>query len=634
MRTSIATVCISGSLEEKMRAAAEVGFDGVEIFEQDLMTSPLSPEQVVDLAEELDLSLDLYQPFRDLEGVSEEVFADNLYRIEEKFRLMQRLGMDLMLVCSNVVTATEWTDHVAVDQLGRAADVAAKYGVRLAYEALAWGRYINTYEHAWSIVEQADRPNLGVCLDSFHILSRRSDPSGFATIPAEKIFFLQLADAPEMMMDLLSWSRHYRNFPGEGSFDLVNFMVELTRAGYAGPVSLEIFNDVFRQTDVVRTTRDAYRSLIWLADATCAALPSAGIDPDTAANTMGLKPLEPVAAPTGWDYAEVKAQETEEITTLLTQLGFTDRGMHRTKDVRLFASGDARIVLNDLPDGATGPVIAGMGFQLPEPKIAANRARHLQIPTAHRANRADEMVLRGVLAPDGTEVFFSPEQNGTEPGWLKEFGDPNQQPGAHELISGLDHVNLAQPWQYFDEAILFYTAAFGLETQPPADVASPQGLVRSQVMRTADGTIRMPLNMVPQVLDVAPTHNQGSEQTVTGNHVQMRRSAYPQHLAFATDDIIGLAQNAATAGLRFLPVPDNYYEDLQARFRLDEEFLHQLQQHHLLYDRDPDGEFLHFYTRTVGTVFFEVVERRSGYNGYGAPNAPVRMAAQYALERY
>lgn len=634
MRTSIATVCISGSLEEKMRAAAEVGFDGVEIFEQDLMTSPLSPEQVVDLARELGITLDLYQPFRDLEGVSEEVFAENLYRLEEKFRLMQRLGMELILICSNVGTATDWNDDVAIDQLGRAADLGAKYGIRLAYEALAWGRYVNTYEHAWSLVEQADRPNLGVCLDSFHILSRRSDPSAFSTIPAEKIFFLQLADAPEMMMDLLSWSRHYRNFPGEGSFDLVNFMVELTRAGYTGPVSLEIFNDVFRQTDVVRTTRDALRSLVWLADATCAALPAAGIDPQSEANAMGLEALEPVAAPTGWDYAEIKAEETEEIATLLTQLGFTDRGMHRTKDVRLFASGDARIVLNELPLGVSGSVIAGLGFQLPDPKTSADRARHLQIPPAHRANRADEMVLRGVLAPDGTEVFFAPEQNGSAPGWLTEFGDPEQPVGEHELVTGLDHVNLAQPWQHFDEAILFYTAALGLGTQPPAEVPSPQGLVRSQVMRTEDGTIRLPLNMVPQVLDVAPTHNQGTERVPTGSHDQMRRSAYPQHLAFATDDIVSLARNAATAGLRFLPVPDNYYEDLQARFRLDEEFMDTLREHHLLYDRDDEGEFLHFYTRTIGTVFFEVVERRTGYNGYGAPNAPVRMAAQYAIERY
>ncbi len=73
----------------------------------------------------------------------------------------------------------------------------------------------------------------------------------------------------------------------------------------------------------------------------------------------------------------------------------------------------------------------------------------------------------------------------------------------------------------------------------------------------------------------------------------------------------------------------NYYEDLDARFDLDPAFLATLRELNLLYDRDADGEFLHFYTATVGSVFFEMVERRGAYDGYGAPNAPVRHAVQY-----
>ena len=68
---------------------------------------------------------------------------------------------------------------------------------------------------------------------------------------------------------------------------------------------------------------------------------------------------------------------------------------------------------------------------------------------------------------------------------------------------------------------------------------------------------------------------------------------------------------------------------MQARFDLPQEFLDTLKENHLLYDRDENGEFLHFYTRTLGTLFFEVVERRSGFAGWGETNAPVRLAAQY-----
>jgi 4-hydroxyphenylpyruvate dioxygenase len=77
-------------------------------------------------------------------------------------------------------------------------------------------------------------------------------------------------------------------------------------------------------------------------------------------------------------------------------------------------------------------------------------------------------------------------------------------------------------------------------------------------------------------------------------------------------------------------VPDNYYADLQARFGLDDDRLSELSELDLLYDRDGAGEFVHFYTRTFGNVFFEVVERRRAYDGYGAPNAPVRLASQHS----
>ena len=106
-------------------------------------------------------------------------------------------------------------------------------------------------------------------------------------------------------------------------------------------------------------------------------------------------------------------------------------------------------------------------------------------------------------------------------------------------------------------------------------------------------------------------------------------AAYPEHIALACSDIVAVARRARRRGMQFLPVPQNYYEDLVARMDLSEEFVGELRDHGLLYDRDEHGEFLHFYTATLGEVFVEVVERRAGYEGFGVPNAPVRLAAQY-----
>ena len=603
MKTSIATVCLSGTLEDKLRACAFAGFDGVEIFEPDLVVSPSSPEDIRSLAADLGLTLDLYQPFRDFDGVTEPLLAANLRRAASKFTIMNRLGIDTILLCSNVGTATIDNDEVSASQLQRLGAVAADHGVKVAYEALAWGKYVNDFERAQRIVDLADHASIGTCLDSFHILSRAWNPAAIETIAAEKIFFVQLADAPLLSMDVLSWSRHHRVFPGEGDFDLPTFLAHVVRSGYRGPVSLEVFNDVFRQGDERRTAVDAMRSLIWLEDRTSLLLAEQGVE----SYPMQLTTIPRVDDPTGFDFAEVKAENTRAVGDLAFQLGFSFDGHHRTKPVQLWSQGDARIIINEQQARHLQPGITALGFTVTDASAAAARALALKATAVPRPNQADEEVLQGFYAPDGTEVFLV---DGSA-AWTQEFTVGREKPTAPTIqtITHIDHVNLAQDWQHFDEAVLFYESTLSLAAQASMDVPGPSGLVRSQVVRTEDGRVRLALNLAPLAEEQA--------------------AAYPQHLAFACTDLVAVARQARHRGLNFMPVPPNYYEDIDARFELDPEFLATLQQLDLLFDRDDRGHFLHFYTETVGSLFFEVVQRLGDYDGYGAPNAPVRLAAQH-----
>ena len=138
---AIATVCLSGTLEEKLHAAAAAGFDAVELFENDLIGSPLRPAHVRDLAADLDLEIALYQPFRDFEAMPEPDFA----RAEAKFAVMEELGADTILVCSNVSPKAIDDDALAARQLHELATRADAHGIRIAYEALAWGRHVHDF---------------------------------------------------------------------------------------------------------------------------------------------------------------------------------------------------------------------------------------------------------------------------------------------------------------------------------------------------------------------------------------------------------------------------------------------------------------------------------------------------------
>ena len=188
----------------------------------------------------------------------------------------------------------------------------------MAYEALAWGRHVSEYDHAWRIVSAADHPALGVCLDSFHIFSRGTSLRTIADIPAEKLFFVQLADAPHLVMDVPQWSRHYRSFPGQGGFDLADFTARVLEAGYTGPLSLEVFNDVFRQADPRRMAIDAMRSLLTLEE-----------------SVHRSRSCRLPAPPSlhGYAFVELAVEPTSvgETQRLLHSMGFAPAAQHRTK---------------------------------------------------------------------------------------------------------------------------------------------------------------------------------------------------------------------------------------------------------------------------------------------------------------
>ena len=163
MKTSIATVSLSGTLGEKLDAIAAAKFDAVEIFESDLITFNGSPREVRRLTDQLGIGILALQPFRDFEGMPNDHRQRVFARAERKFDVMGELGCDLLMICSNVsADSLGGIDRAAAD-LRELAERASKRGLRIAFEALAWGRHINDYRDAWEAVRRArsSSPRLG-----------------------------------------------------------------------------------------------------------------------------------------------------------------------------------------------------------------------------------------------------------------------------------------------------------------------------------------------------------------------------------------------------------------------------------------------------------------------------------------
>lgn len=622
MQRSIATVSLSGTLPEKLEAIAAAGFDGVEIFENDLLYYAGSPREVRQLCADLGLAITLFQPFRDFEGCRRDRLQRNLDRAERKFDLMQELGTDLVLVCSNVAADSLGDERTLVDDLRLLGERAGARGLRIGYEALAWGRHVNTWQQVWNLVRQADHPAVGVILDSFHTLSLKGDPRAIADIPGEKIFFVQMADAPILAMDVLEWSRHFRCFPGQGEFDLPGFLAPILRSGYRGPLSLEIFNDGFRAAPPRANAADGLRSLLYLEEKTRDLLRQ---DPAPPADLDALFAPPPAGRYDGVEFLEfaVDGEQGARLATWLERLGFARAGQHRSKDVSLLRQGDINIVLNAEPYSfahgffeAHGPSLCATALRVADSASALERARAYRGQPYRGLVGPNEREIPAVRAPDGSLIYLVEPSAPGQTIYDSDFRlDATAQPSGS--LTRIDHMAMALPADSLDSWVLFYKGLLDFEADDEVVLPDPYGLVKSRALRSRCGSVRLPLNISE------------NRNTAISHALSSYRGSGVHHIAFACDDLFAEIARAKDAGVPLLDIPLNYYDDLAARFDFDDEFLSELAYYNVLYDRDAQGgELFHVYTEPFeGRFFFELLQRKGGYAGYGAANVAVRLAA-------
>lgn len=619
MKTSIATVSISGTLPEKLAAIAAAGFSGIEIFEQDFLATDIPPRDVGQMVRDHGLEITLFQPFRDFEGLPEPFRARAFARARRKFQLMNQLGTDLVLVCSSVHPASlGGIDRMAADfhALG---DVAAEYGVRVGFEALAWGRHVNDHRDAWEVVRRAEHARIGLILDSFHTLGRGIAPDTIRSIPGDRIFFIQLADAPAIPMDLLYWSRHFRNMPGEGDLDVVGFMRAVVATGYDGPLSLEIFNDHFRSGLPRLVAQDGYRSLIDLMDRVRRSEPSLP------------SPLPEFPAPSeveGVEFVEIVSSPSEapDLEAFLSSAGFAPVQQHVSKKVTRWAQGEINILVNTEPKGfahtvyaTRGTCVSEIALMLGDAQAAADRAAGIGVTAFAEEPGPGELAIPAIRGVGGSLLRFLDTKSDLRRLWDIDFGGG----AARNEGAGLTRIDHIAQTMAYDEMLswsLFYHSLFDARKAPMVDVADPDGLVQSQAIEA--GALRVTLN------------GSQARRTLAGRFVEANFGSSVQHIAFATDDIFVTADRLAARGFPVLKIGTNYYDDVEARFGLPEDQVARMRSLNILYDEDAGGAFFQLYSRTRPEgLFFEIIQRSASYRGYGAPNAPFRIAAQKRLSR-
>ncbi|KAL2845716.1 xylose isomerase-like protein [Aspergillus pseudoustus] len=291
-------------LDDKLRVAAQHGFEGIELFIDDLthlaqirFSNSLlkAATYISSLCKSLNLSIICLQPFGFYEGLLDRTQTSSLLtqKLPLWFDIARILNTDLIQIPANFLPADPETGkprtsgdfNLIVSDLQTVADIGAKQGFRFVYEALCWSTHIDTWEAAWAVVRAVDRPNFGLCLDTFNLAGRiyadPASPTGrtktaeadltaslqllrdsarSGELDVSKIFYIQLVDGERLSSPLdskhpfhvagqptrMNWSRNARLFPCEedrgGYLPVLRIAEVFFDIGFTGWVSLELFS--------------------------------------------------------------------------------------------------------------------------------------------------------------------------------------------------------------------------------------------------------------------------------------------------------------------------------------------------------------------------------------------------------
>ena len=329
----------------------------------------------------------------------------------------------------------------------------------------------------------------------------------------------------------------------------------------------------------------------------------------------------------GVEFVEFAAdqQGAAELASLLRMLGFAEVARHRSKEVVLFRQGEINVVINTDRQGFAHSsfVVHGMsayalGLRVEDAAATVTRARALGAEVFQQPVGPGELSIPAIHGVGGGLIYFLDEKTSLSKLWDIDFTPVAAADKAGDAgLLRIDHVGQTMSQEEMPSWLLFYVSIFLTRKTPLVDVVDPAGLIRSQVVEGLDNRFRLTLNGAE------------SHRTLAGHFIAEAFGSGVQHLALSTGNIFATAEKLRAHGFKALEISANYYDDVEARFGLEPEVADRLRAANILYDRDEKGEFFQLYAPTFAEGFIlEIVERRGGYGGYGAPNAPFRIAAQ------
>lgn len=452
--------------------------------------------------------------------------------------------------------------------------------------------------------------DLPLFLATDRMLAEGRRPADFRGFQPGDLGLLQLTD-----QHLRGLQQGAQALPGLGHLTLAPLVALLARKGFVGPWVVSKGATATEPTTIEALAKEmklARQALLNLLD-------QASLSEPSLQDARSILP--PRVTAKGFEFIELAINEEcrGEVEALLTALSFRLERQHRNAPVELWRQGAINIVLNaEIDASGQRPFVCDMGLRVDDAHLSAQRAGMLGAHHHAPSRLPGRLPIPAMKDSLGTIVHFIDQKSDTHRVWDIEFTATSVESSPWPAgLRRVDHMAQVMPEAEMDGLMLYYLSTFGLSKRTQVGMQDPAGMVASQALETPEGEVRIALNGVETVSAAA------SNTSV-------------QHVAFQTDDIFETAAVLSAGGFSALPVPEEYYEDLALRLDMDETLLSALRATNVLYDRDGSGgEFFQLYSLPLSSgLFFEIVQRKGGYSGYGAANSPVRRSALAKLSDY
>jgi sugar phosphate isomerase/epimerase len=266
------TISFAGPLEAKLKAVCDAGFSQIMLAARDLVGHAEGWEAAVAAVKSSGLRVTGFQVLRDFEGLSGHLHNYKVDIAKSMLEMCHALDCQTLLMCSSTSTHATHDPRILVQDLRKLAMLAIPKNIKVAFEALSWGRTVNQFPQAWDLICEADMPNLGLGLDSFHMFAMETPLDELEMLDPNKIFLVQLADFMwneiKTVEERITTARHFRVFPGEGvhSEALAALTLKLHQMGYRGDYSFEVFNDDYLQMPLTNVAHRARQAALWLGE--------------------------------------------------------------------------------------------------------------------------------------------------------------------------------------------------------------------------------------------------------------------------------------------------------------------------------------------------------------------------------